>query len=53
MADFKKYFPTLVKWEGSSFEIVPGDAGGPTNIINSLDLNSYLKLDIFDIGNTG
>lgn len=30
MADFKKYFPTLVKWEGSSFEIVPGDAGGPT-----------------------
>ena len=30
MADFKKYFPTLVKWEGSSFEVVPGDAGGPT-----------------------
>jgi len=30
MADFKKYFPTLVKWEGSVFENVPGDAGGPT-----------------------
>lgn len=30
MADFKKYFPTLIKWEGSSFEVVPGDAGGPT-----------------------
>lgn len=30
MADFKKYFPTLVKWEGSTFEVVPGDAGGPT-----------------------
>jgi lysozyme family protein len=30
MADFKKYFPTLIKWEGTSFEVVPGDAGGPT-----------------------
>lgn len=30
MADFKKYFPTLVKWEGAVFENVPGDAGGPT-----------------------
>lgn len=30
MADFKKYFPTLVKWEGAAFENVPGDNGGPT-----------------------
>lgn len=30
MADFKKYFPTLVKWEGSSFENVKHDAGGAT-----------------------
>ena len=30
MADFKKYFPTLVKWEGSAFENVAGDNGGPT-----------------------
>lgn len=30
MADFKKYFPTLLKWEGTAFHIVPGDAGGPT-----------------------
>lgn len=30
MADFSKYFPTLIKWEGTSFDIVPGDAGGPT-----------------------
>lgn len=30
MADFKKYFPTLVKWEGAAFTNTPGDAGGPT-----------------------
>ena len=30
MADFKKYFPTLVQWEGAAFENVPGDKGGPT-----------------------
>lgn len=30
MSDFKKYFPKLVKWEGSVFENVPGDNGGPT-----------------------
>lgn len=30
MADFNKYFPTLIKWEGTSFDIVPGDAGGAT-----------------------
>lgn len=30
MANFDKYFPTLVNWEGSVFENVPGDNGGPT-----------------------
>jgi lysozyme family protein len=30
MADFNKYFPTLVKWEGAAFTNTPGDAGGPT-----------------------
>lgn len=30
MANFNKYFPTLVKWEGSSFECVPGDNGKET-----------------------
>jgi lysozyme family protein len=30
MANFEKYFPTLVEWEGAAFENVPGDNGGPT-----------------------
>ena len=30
MADFKKYFPTLILWEGSIFEDVKDDNGGPT-----------------------
>lgn len=30
MANFNKYFPKLVQWEGSAFENVPGDNGGPT-----------------------
>lgn len=30
MADFKLYWPTLVKWEGSEYEDVEGDSGGPT-----------------------
>ena len=30
MADFKKYFPTLVQWEGAAYEDVEGDSGGPT-----------------------
>lgn len=30
MSDFKKYFPILVEWEGSAFENVAGDNGGPT-----------------------
>jgi lysozyme family protein len=30
MADFKKYFPKLVQFEGSAFECVPGDNGKET-----------------------
>lgn len=30
MADFNKYFPTLLKWEGTEYEDVAGDSGGPT-----------------------
>lgn len=30
MADFKKYFPILLRWEGSAFTETPGDLGGAT-----------------------
>jgi lysozyme family protein len=30
MADFKKYWPILCQWEGTVYENVPGDNGGPT-----------------------
>ena len=30
MANFDKFFPKLMKWEGSAFTIVPDDKGGPT-----------------------
>jgi len=30
MANFEKYLPFLIQWEGSAYENVPGDAGGPT-----------------------
>ena len=57
MADFKKYFPTLVKWEGSAFENVPGDAGGPTKfgvilsewIAQGYDKNGDGKINVEDL----
>ena len=30
MAKFETYFPILCEWEGTAFENVPGDNGGPT-----------------------
>lgn len=30
MANFKTYFPTLLKWEGTEYEDVEGDSGGAT-----------------------
>ena len=30
MADFKKYFPQILDFEGRVYENVEGDAGGPT-----------------------
>jgi lysozyme family protein len=58
MADFKKYFPLLLKWEGGSeFTITPGDHGGPTKygvtlnewISSGYDKNGDGKIDVEDL----
>lgn len=41
MADFKKYWPTLVKWEGAEYEDVDGDSGGPTKF--GVILSEWIK----------
>lgn len=57
MADFKKYFPQILDFEGRVYENVPGDAGGPTKygIILSewetkgYDKNGDGKIDVEDL----
>lgn len=57
MANFEKYFPKLVEWEGSAFENVPGDKGGPTKYgvilsewkAKGWDKNGDGKIDVEDL----
>jgi lysozyme family protein len=42
MANFTKYFPTLVEWEGAEYEDVDGDSGGPTKY--GVILSEWVKL---------
>lgn len=57
MADFKKFFPILLHWEGSSFTIIPGDNGGATKFGVTLaewkaagyDENSDGTVDVNDL----
>src|ERR1700761_1347238 len=41
---FNKFMPFIVEWEGSSYEDVPGDPGGPTKY--GIDSRSHPNVDI-------
>ncbi len=57
MANFKLYWPKLVQWEGSAYENVPGDNGGPTKygvilsewIAQGYDKNKDGKVNVEDL----